>query len=86
MKNSKVSGNHPWADHSNSSLPDGYAPMYVIDSKTNNITVVNDLIKFSNIPGEPSHYDPTTKTIYASYKYSEASGDRLFHDTLKYEY
>lgn len=83
---SDASGNHPWANGSGSTLPDGYEPLYIIDPVTNAVTVVNDAVGMSNIPGADNYYDPATKTIYASYKYTSTGGDRQFYDILTYDH
>jgi hypothetical protein len=76
---------HPWANGSGSATPAGYEPTYVINPATNAVTVVNTFITAENIPGVTNSYNPTTKTIYAAWRYNASGGYRQFYDTLIYD-
>src|SRR5690348_587699 len=84
--NSVTMSQQPWSTTSNSALPGTYNPDFAIDPSTNKVTVTNQQFGslVLNTPGYNSHYDPSTKTIYAGWQYTGGSGVRMFVDTLVY--
>lgn len=77
----------PWSTASGSGLPSSYFPNLTVDPSTNNVTITNAQFGSTvlNSPGYNSHYDPSSKTIYAGWQYNGSSGTRVFRDTLVYK-